>query len=179
MARKGEVVQGPEPREIQVFQMTLQDMKTNEAGLVEEAVLEIHCSKGTYIRTLCHDIGLRAGSVAHMKTLKRTKAGQFAQEEAYSIAQLEQMQQEGTLEKAMYPMERAFFNCQMAIYEEANIKRILNGIPIRLYLLPQSQSFEEGELVRIYDEEGRFCAVGKAQRDEKGMLLKGYRIFQR
>lgn len=181
LARKGEAVQGPEPREIQVFQITLQETKVNQAGLVEEAILNIHCSKGTYIRTLCHDIGLRAGSVAHMKALKRTRAGQFAQEDAYTIAQLEQMQQAGTLQDAMQSMDKAFFNCPEAVYEEENIKRILNGIPIRLYLLPKGQAkdFEEGTYVRIYDMEGRFCAVGKAQRDEKGMLLKGYRIFQR
>ncbi len=181
LARAGEAVKGPDPREIEVYGIQLLDATVNTTGLIEEAVLEIHCSKGTYIRTLCHDIGLRAGSVAHMKALKRVRAGQFSAQEAYTIEQLEQLQQEGRLEMAMQPMDKAFFNCPEATFDAANLKRILNGIPIRLYLLPKEQqkSFEEGMYVRIYDAEGSFRAVGKAKRDTQGMLLKGYRIFQK
>ena len=180
LARAGEVVEGPEPREIEVFDIQLQNTFVNEAGFVEEAEVEIHCSKGTYIRTLCHDIGLRAGSVAHMKRLKRITAGQFSLAETYSVAQLEQLQNEGRLESAMQPMERAFFNCPEAVYDGANIKRILNGIPIRLYLLQKGQpsEFAEGTYVRIYDAVGNFCAVGKAEQTPDGMALKGYRIFR-
>lgn len=181
LARTGKVVQGPEPREIEVFGIRLVDAAVNAAGLVEEAVLEMHCSKGTYIRTLCHDIGLRAGSVAHMKALKRIRAGQFTAQEAYTIEQLEQLAQQGLLHTAMQPMDKAFFNCPEATFDTVNLKRILNGIPIRLYLLPKGQqpSFEEGTYVRIYDAEGTFRAVGKAMRDTQGMILKGYRIFQK
>lgn len=180
LARSGAVVQGPEPREIEVFSIRLLETVTDTKGLVEEAMLEIHCSKGTYIRTICHDIGLRAGTVAHMKALKRTRAGKFTEEDAYSIEALERLQQEGRMEEAVQPMDTAFFNCPAATYDAANLKRILNGIPIRLYLLPKGQpkDFEPGTYVRIYNSEGKFLAVGKAEQDAQGVILKGYRIFQ-
>ena len=104
LARRGEVTEAPEAkrRNINIYELELL-RRTGE----NRFLIRIVCSKGTYIRTLCKDIGLSIGCPAYMGFLLRTKSGAFTLEESYSIAELAEMGKEGTLKDAVIPMDRA------------------------------------------------------------------------
>jgi len=70
--------------------------------------MRVVCSKGTYIRTLCSDIGSRLGCGAAMQTLERTRVGKFRVENAYTLAQIEKIRDEEGLEQILFPVESAF-----------------------------------------------------------------------
>ncbi len=70
-------------------------------------LMSILCSKGTYIRTLCHDIGIALGTYAHMRFLLRTLSGEHVVENAYSIAELRDMKERGLLGGALTPVDAA------------------------------------------------------------------------
>jgi len=180
VVRKGlDIELSPQAREIQIYSISLENVFQNEENLVERATLKIHCSKGTYIRTLCNDIAARSGTYGHMSALTRTKAGIFLLENSYSIDKLREMKETDCLKNAVEPCERAFERCKLFKFNPDNIKRITNGIPIKLYLLTflKNDEFELGEYIRVYDEDCIFRAVGRVTEDETGLILKGYRIF--
>lgn len=70
--------------------------------------MQVHCSKGTYIRTLCADIGEVLGVGACMESLVRTRVSAFPLEEAHTLAEIEKIRDEGTLEELILPVDRVF-----------------------------------------------------------------------
>ena len=98
-ARKGVEVKIPS-REVEIY-----TLKLIEQHLPEQATLHIKCSKGTYIRTLCNDIGETLGCGAVMDSLIRTQIGQFSLSDAYTINQIEQAVASATLNKLILPMD--------------------------------------------------------------------------
>lgn len=80
-ARRGETVQLP-PRPVTIHAMELERIETGDDDGVSTCALRVHCSKGTYIRSLARDIALAAGSRAHVTALRRTKVGPFSLAEA-------------------------------------------------------------------------------------------------
>lgn len=70
--------------------------------------MQVHCSKGTYIRTLCADIGEVLGVGACMESLVRTRVSVFPLEEAHTLAEIEKIRDEGTLEELILPVDRVF-----------------------------------------------------------------------
>lgn len=181
IARAGKEPQKPpEGREIQIFHIELDQVILNQGAFVEKAYFRVHCSKGTYIRTLCHDIGIRTGGFAHMSALRRTKAGSFSLEQAYTILQLQTLAENARLETALLPPDTAFSSCRAVSFQEENIKRITNGIPVKLWKVDRRERIANPlmeELIRVYDSDGRFRAVGRVLPSAEGNLLKGYRIF--
>ena len=179
LARTGKIKDGgPRERQIEIYSINMAETELNSNGEVERAVIDISCSKGTYIRTICNDIGERCGTKAHMSELLRKKSGVFSFEEAYTIESLKSLKDDGKLETAVEPFDKAYYNCRKENFSDENIKRITNGIPIKLYMVYNKKNeYEIGEYIRIYDQKERFRAVGIVKEDEKGKILKGYRIF--
>ena len=101
LARAGEAV--PERvRQATVFALDLLCQTAPNRFL-----LRVRCSRGTYVRTLCADIGAQLGVPAHMSFLLRTTSGPFSVEQSYSVPELEAMRAAGTLAKAVVPCEEA------------------------------------------------------------------------
>jgi len=94
-ARKGEEVER-EPRFIRVMEFRLTSWASPELGIV------LRCTKGTYVRTLAHDLGAKLGCGAHLKTLRRTQSGHFDVAQAHTLEQLQKMSP-ADLEKALIP----------------------------------------------------------------------------
>lgn len=101
LAREGISVT-PKVREITVSRLELGEQTGRNRYLLRMA-----CSRGTYVRTLCHDIGERLGVPAHMSYLLRTRSGAFGLEAAYTIAELMELRERGRLAEAVTPMEQA------------------------------------------------------------------------
>ena len=133
-----------------------------ENALVSMRVL---CEKGTYIRTLCDDIGKKLGVGAVMTKLLRTKVDVFDIKDSLKLSEVEKARDEGRLDDAVIPPDRIFEALKSLYLKEELLKYVYNGNPLRCDNF--SEDFSEDELVRLYDENGNFLAL---YRLKNGML---------
>ncbi|MCR5283885.1 MAG: tRNA pseudouridine(55) synthase [Lachnospiraceae bacterium] len=155
LAREGKEVER-KPATIEIRNITIQSMELPRVRILVE------CSKGTYIRTLCHDIGQKAGCGAIMESLLRVRSGRFSLPEAKKLAEIKQMQEEGRLEECLIPVDQIFEDCPKGVVEEAHIVAVANGNRLqRDWLRLEQENAGEGkdEMYRIYDAEGRFYGL--------------------
>ena len=125
----------------------------------------VRCSKGTYIRTLCADMGERLGMGAHLTALVRTRSGRFRLEEAISLDRLAEMILGGQAEAALLPLSDALGGFAAVSVDEADAGRIAHGMAIAV-----PRPFSGGgraSRVRILGQDGRLVAVATA---DEGML---------
>ena len=101
LARKGMEVERP-PRDITVYDISL--LEKQEKGFL----FSVSCSAGTYVRTLCHDIGQKLGCGASMSSLRRTECGLFRVENAYTLEQIQIYASEGRAEELLLKTESLF-----------------------------------------------------------------------
>jgi len=92
-----------------------------------EVTFTVGCSKGTYIRTLCHDIGQKLGCGGTMKSLKRTRVGNFTVENALTLAQIEELAHTEKLASIVVPVEHMFMDCPGLIIKPAFERLLENG----------------------------------------------------
>lgn len=96
-------------------------------------LLRVRCSRGTYVRTLCEDIGARLGACAHLSFLLRTASGAFRVEDSLSIEELAGLEARGALLEAVVPIEQALsFLPRVAAKEETAVFRLRNGLAAEL-----------------------------------------------
>ncbi len=125
-------------------------------------LLKVECSRGTYVRTLCHDIGQALYAPAHLSFLLRTRSGEFRVEEAFTIAELRQMKEENRLHQAVIPIERVLSHIGEVRFEGLSAKnqRLLrNGANIAH---PALAAYSVPTQLRVYDN-GAFLGVGEAE----------------
>lgn len=125
-----------------------------------EFTIRVSCSKGTYIRTLCHDIGQKLGCGAVMVSLKRTKAGNFDIEGAYTLSQLQELSDEEKLSEVLVPVEKVFENLPAVTVREDAVKALLNGNQLRkeeIQNVTKEAVMAEG--VRVYSHEQKFYGI--------------------
>ena len=143
-------------REVEVYSLELIG-RTGE----NRFLLKMACSKGTYVRSVCADLGTALGAPAHMSFLLRTRAGRFAIEDAYTFAELSAMKAQGRLEEAVISIENALAalpEARLALPEHQ--KRLLvNGAEIAPGGLSPHPA---GSALRVYAN-GEFLGVGLAR----------------
>lgn len=120
----------------------------------ERVTIDVSCSKGTYIRTLCEDIGIRLHVGAYMNTLRRIKTGPFTIEESHTVKELEMLKDSGRLESALIPVDRIFEEYPAIILNPKQVKSVTNGMAM-------TYKGVEGQSYRVYDENGRFLCISK------------------
>ncbi len=151
LAREGKEIER-QPRkvffkEIEVLSVELPDVK-----------IRVSCSKGTYIRTLCNDIGEKLGCFATMTSLLRTRVGDFTLDEAVTLKQLEEYRNAGELDKVLISPDRIFMHLP-AVYAKAENCRFLdNGNAMFPNMLENPPYFKDGVEVRMYGG-GRFYGI--------------------
>lgn len=134
-----------------------------------EASFEVSCSKGTYIRTLCHDIGLKLGTFGHMTALKRVSSSPFSLDQAISIDALRSGEIEA-ITKHMVSIEESL-NCFEALRlpdEAQMIKKIMNGVKIDLSVFNESRD-QNAKYFRLYVGDAFY---GIAERVEMEIRVK-------
>ena len=166
LAREGKVI-NREKREVTVHSILVNKLSEREY------TLDVHCSKGTYIRTLCADIGAHLGVGGVMKALCRTEAAGFSLNEAYSLEELEEMDKKARMGAAL-PVESIFSDCDAVTLPDFFARLAKCGQQI--YLKKIGLDKEEGERVRLYSSSG-FFAVGEVQDFEEGRAIKPIRQF--
>jgi len=122
----------------------------------EDWLLDVRCSKGTYIRTLCHDIGAYLGCGGCMSALRRTEAGGFSVTDAVTIGVMQRLRDEGKCDDRLLPVDTLFSREMRCTASEAEKKRILCGSAYETALT-------DG-LYRVYSEAGEFLMLGRAER---------------
>lgn len=138
--------------------------------------IRVLCSKGTYIRTLCHDIGQKLGCGAAMTELERTRSGQFTKENAYTLAEIERLRDAGSLDEIVMPVDTVFMNLPAFVVSGELEKKILNGNLIRAGDCKSAgltDVFSEGKKVRVYKENNNSCnfiAIYQYSKEKKGMI---------
>ncbi len=121
--------------------------------------MRVVCSKGTYIRTLCHDIGRKLGCGGSMQSLRRTRVGVFGQDGAVTLEELQRLKDEGSLRSRVIPVDRMFADCP-ALHVSAQYAATLeNGNPIDFSRMQESAEYGHGQWVRVYRQDGSFAAV--------------------
>lgn len=136
--------------------------------------LDVRCSSGTYIRTLCADIGARLGCGGAMAALERLEAGGFSIDASVSISELEQMSTEERLDR-LIPTESLFVSLPTVVLSGFYERLCRNGCEI--YQKKIKTSFPEGQRVRLYGDDG-FFALGEVKEFEEGSAIKAIKLFE-
>ena len=166
MARRGEVIER-EARPVTVYSIDAKRINNREY------YLDIKCSKGTYIRTLCADIGKKLGVGGAMKTLQRLSASGYSIDESKTISELETMS-EDELVSLVLPVEDVFKDYPRVELPEFFARLAHNGQHI--YLNKIRVQLADKQIVRLYDGEV-FFAVGEVREYDDGLAIKPIRQF--
>lgn len=124
--------------------------------------LRVRCSKGTYIRTLCHDIGGRLGCGGCMEELVRTQVGRFRIEDALTLGEIEALAKQGGVAGALTSVEEMFGALPAVRALSEADKLLANGNPV-LFSRTGTPSAADGAQVRMYDSTGRFIGIFAAE----------------
>jgi tRNA pseudouridine55 synthase len=123
--------------------------------------MEVSCSKGTYIRTLCHDIGEKLGCGACMEELIRTRVSRFTLEDSLTLSQVQELKDSGDLEKILVPIDEMFSNYDAITLKEEFMSFVYNGNTFMPKHVKQYIELVDGKMVRVYDDKGNFIAIYK------------------
>jgi tRNA pseudouridine55 synthase len=159
LARAGEEV-AREARQVHVDEARVLWFRSPDAGIF------VRCSKGTYLRTLAHDLGQRLGPGAHLHALKRARVGPFALEDSVGLDTLMTAAKEGreNLGRFVHPISRALHDLAELQLDVQMARRVAHGHapgPADLSRL-RAPPFSRGRKVRLMDPEGRVLAVGES-----------------
>lgn len=152
LAREGrEVERRPRPvtiRELDILEMRFPVVR-----------LRVVCSKGTYIRTLCADMGGRLGCGGAMQSLQRTRAGNFFLKDAITLDELQKLKDEGKLAEALRPVDSVFTGCPVLHVRGEHTKLLDNGNPFSPEQSCENVAHEPDRQVRVYRQDGSFAGI--------------------
>ena len=155
-ARKGQTIE-LKPRQIEIYSIKLKKINLEK----KEILFRVHCSKGTYIRSLCEDIAKALNTLGYMKELDRVRVGQYGIEQSITIEELENnILNKKFINEHFISIEKAFENKNSITIAEKRLKHFLNGVKIS-FDLPD-------DIYKIYDEQNKFIGIGSI----KNNLLK-------
>lgn len=170
LARQGVMVER-KAREINIFSIEIEDIS------LPEVTMSVHCSKGTYIRTLCNDIGEKLGCYGCMKSLLRTRVAGFKLADACRLSELEEMLKTG--QDFVIPIDSVFDNLPAANVIETAQKYVVNGNRIPVSFIKEAAESEadfiDGAAYRLYDYKG--CFVGIYNYIDETVDFKPVKIF--
>jgi len=126
LAREGKVIER-KARPIVIHNIVLDNVELDESGQLFEAEVTVVCGKGTYIRSLCRDIGKALGTCACMKSLLRTRSGNSYLENSFKLSEVEALRDAGTLEEHIVTVEEVFAECKAFQMKPEWDKLLLNG----------------------------------------------------
>ena len=169
LARQGVVIER-KPREIEIFELA-----ATPTDSPSDYLLDIKCSGGTYIRTICADIGAALGCGGVMAALRRTETGGFSIENAHTVSQIEEMTPEERL-GLLVPTESLFASLEAVRLPAFYEKLCRSGCEIYLKKIG-NPALEPDQRVRILDQSGLFFALGEVREFENGLAVKAIKTF--
>ncbi len=152
LARAGKEVERA-ARPVHIFEIEILEMD------LPRVTMRVLCSKGTYIRTLCDDIGAKLGCGGTMESLKRTKVGEFGIAEALTLSELQERKDAGTLSECVRSVDDCFSQCPALHVTKEHEKLLENGNPFYPSFTVEKKKYPSGDRVRVYKEDGSFYGI--------------------
>lgn len=179
LARKGKTVQ-VEPKQVTVHELEIRDI-VRENGKAKVS-LRIVVSKGTYIRSIAHDVGELLGCGGCLTSLRRIRSGHFTIEMAKSIEELDRLASMNRLEEAIIPPHDALPNLKPLVIKQGYIARVARGEPIQLRMIKGLKlNFVRGEVVKVLDERNRLLSlatwVGDLARGPMDVVARSFMVL--
>lgn len=172
-AREGKEVQISE-RPVEIYELKLVDMISES-----EAMIDVQCSKGTYIRSLCYDIGEALGYGAHMTQLIRLESSPFTIEDSNTLEEIKTAAEENRLGDIIKSVEILFKHYKVITVKDSALSSIMNGNPLfEQGVLQGFEGLSENEEVRLYGESG-FIGIGNVryETEKQRLYIKAKNIF--
>ena len=161
LARAGKEVERP-TRQVTVHRLELLEFDVEN----RTCVIDVACSKGTYIRTLCHDIGEKLGCHGCMEQLIRTRVGQFDRNGAHTLDEIAAIVGEGRLSEILVPVDEMFAALRSFATADDHAKKLAeNGNPLKPAQIREigetasGGDFAEDEEFRLYLDGGTFVGI--------------------
>ena len=172
LAREGKEIER-KSRTIEVY-----DIRIRQFLPPDRVEFDVDCSKGTYIRTLCSDIGKALGCGGHMAELLRTATGAFSLENAIKLDELKALAEQEKAEEALLTMEDALKDFPVVKVSEKSLKFLYNGGKIQeRFLTEKPEVLKEGEIVATYDHENNLVGLYEIKKEENSFLIKPYKML--
>lgn len=160
LARQGKEIER-KARRVEIGSIRILEMN------LPEVRMEVVCSKGTYIRTLCHDIGKKLGCGACMGELLRTKSGIFDLKNSRTLDEIQSFLDNGRIEEILIPIDSMFPGTPKAFVKKGQDKTVYNGNALRPDQFVNRMDPEDGENIRVYGSDGQFLALYSFHKQEK------------
>lgn len=168
LAREGKEIER-KSRPVEIYSIQIDEVNLPRIRMT------VSCSKGTYIRTLCHDIGRKLGCGGCMEELLRTRVDRFLLEDSLTLKQIEELRDGGRLSEAILPVDQMFSGypgvCTLPEYDSL----VHNGNQVKAGQLNPEGELPQDLPVRVYDSEGRFIGVYEYQKEKN--WYKPQKIF--
>lgn len=162
LARAGKEVER-KARPVEIYEIQIKEIHLPRVRMT------VSCSKGTYIRTLCHDIGEKLKCHGCMESLLRTRVGQFLLKDSLTLAQVEEHRDENRITEIVMPVDQVFSDCPALKLTKEAAKLGYNGNPFtstqaltendQMVEKSSDISLDSGKWFRVYDPEGVFIGV--------------------
>lgn len=160
LAREGKVIER-KARKIEIHQIEIVKME------LPRITIRVSCSKGTYIRTLCHDIGTELGCGGCMESLVRTKVERFELAESHTLSEVEVMKHKGTLSEWIVPIDEMFGDIPQAVISEEASELAYNGNHIPYPAVQCEEKPKDNQETRLYDSKGIFIGIFRFEKSEE------------
>jgi len=168
LARKGEEIERP-ARKVEILDITITSINLPRVEMI------VKCSKGTYIRTLCHDIGKDLECGACMEELIRTQVERFDVEKGLTLDQIKELFEQGKLEEHIVPVDEMLDKYSKCVVSDEFSKLIYNGNKFSSRATMLKMNFMDEQKVRVYDQKGEF--IGIYQYDANLQLYSPVKLF--
>ena len=168
LAREGKTVERA-PRPVTFYGIEVTDIDLPFVSLT------VTCSKGTYIRTLCNDLGEALGCGGCMESLVRTASGEFSLSDAHTLDEIRGFVQDGTIDQYIIPPEEVFGSCMPCMTHPAADILLKNGNPVPDHLVTAAGKPEPGEKVRLYLSDGDFAGLYIYEKQKN--RFKAFKMF--
>lgn len=165
LAREGKTVER-KSRKVQIHGIRILEMN------LPHVRMEVDCSKGTYIRTLCHDIGEKLQVGGCMEELERTKVGRFLKEDAVTLDEVRQKMEQGEGAELFTPLDQIFAELPAVTVTDAKAWMSYNGNDLPERFLLEKEEWTDGQEVRVYDSRKNFIGLYQYRAPKKLFHIK-------
>lgn len=168
LARQGITIER-KARKVKIYEIQILEMNLPRVRFL------VSCSKGTYIRTLCEDIGGKLGLPSCMESLVRTRVADFTLDQAYSLSEIEKLVKENRAEEIVQKTDVVFKHDPAVMAKQKYEKILYNGNRMKPEFFYDYKEEYNNSNIRVYDEKKNFIGIYKLDRER--MDLKPIKIF--
>lgn len=171
LAREGKEVER-KARRVRILELEIHRISLPEVSF------SVTCTSGTYIRTLCQDIGEKLGCGGCMKSLLRTRVDRFTVGESRRLSEIEELMREGRISEALLPVDKVFSGYPEIRTNAAGDRLVHNGNPFSERELGKAEeNFRLSSEVRVYDSSGSFVGLYRRQKEQETVSYRPVKMF--